>query len=64
MMSEQGLYIGEKTAFFSPEGHKRRNSFAIGKPGRGMAHFLTSQYEMCEREGKKIVVVDPKSDFK
>lgn len=53
MMSKQGLYIGEKTAFFSPEGHKRRNSFAIGKPGRGMAHFLTSQYEMCGREGEK-----------
>ncbi|MDM5300074.1 hypothetical protein P4472_02230 [Bacillus subtilis] len=65
-MREQGLFVGKtkmKPAFFSRKGFLSKHSFVTGKAGRSRAHFLTSQYEMCEREGKRIVVVDPKSDF-
>ncbi|MEC0524278.1 hypothetical protein [Bacillus subtilis] len=63
-MNKKGLYIGEKPDFFSPERHTSKNPLVLGKAGRGMAYFLASQYETCEREGQRILVVDPKSDFK
>lgn len=63
-MDEKGFYIGEKPDFFFPERHTSKNYLVIGEGRCGMAHFLASQYEMCEREGKRIEVVDPKSDFK
>lgn len=55
---KQELYIGGKTfSSLVRHGHKRIK-------GCGMAHSLALQYKMCEQEGKRIVVVDPKSDLK